>query len=144
MPLPTPHPGLVISYGYLWHDEHRSGQEEGVKNRPCAVVLVRPAAAQSVVSVIPITHSRPLDPGDAIEMPPGLKRHLGLDERPSWIVIAELNDFVWPGVDLSPVPGKSPLCYDYGVIPGRFFQKIQEAIFGRLKPRKVKLVRRTS
>ena len=39
MALPDPHPGLVISYSYLWHEEYRQGQIEGVKNRPCAVVL---------------------------------------------------------------------------------------------------------
>lgn len=30
---------LVISYPYLWHHEHRAGQEEGQKNRPCVIVL---------------------------------------------------------------------------------------------------------
>jgi hypothetical protein len=32
--LPKPEPGLVIRYSYLWHDEHRQGREEGVKDRP--------------------------------------------------------------------------------------------------------------
>jgi hypothetical protein len=33
MPIPNPEPGLVISYAYLWHDEHHAGREEG-KDRP--------------------------------------------------------------------------------------------------------------
>ncbi|RWI14116.1 MAG: hypothetical protein EOQ92_29550 [Mesorhizobium sp.] len=33
MALPTPVPGLVIRYSYLWLAEHRRGQEEGVKDR---------------------------------------------------------------------------------------------------------------
>jgi len=36
---PTPKPGLVIRYSYLWHRESLIGQEEGAKERPCAVVL---------------------------------------------------------------------------------------------------------
>ena len=38
MSLPTPRPGLVIRYAYLWADEHRRGAEEGLKDRPCAIV----------------------------------------------------------------------------------------------------------
>jgi hypothetical protein len=37
---PKPVPGLVIRYAYLWHADFRKGQEEGVKDRPCAVILV--------------------------------------------------------------------------------------------------------
>lgn len=39
MALPTPAPGLVISYAYLWRDQAVAGAEEGRKNRPCATVL---------------------------------------------------------------------------------------------------------
>lgn len=39
MGLPAPVPGLVIRYSYLWLEEHRQGREEGVKDRPCAIVL---------------------------------------------------------------------------------------------------------
>jgi hypothetical protein len=39
MPLPTPEPGLVVGYAYLWQDEFDRGQEEGTKDRPCAIVL---------------------------------------------------------------------------------------------------------
>ena len=39
MTWPTPKPGLVIRYSYLWHREPLTGQEEGAKERPCAVVL---------------------------------------------------------------------------------------------------------
>jgi mRNA-degrading endonuclease toxin of MazEF toxin-antitoxin module len=79
--LPDPHPGLVISYCYLWQDENAQGQEEGTKNRPCAIVLTRQVAADvTIVSVLPITHTSPKDPEAAIELPPGLKAHLGLDE----------------------------------------------------------------
>jgi hypothetical protein len=39
MPIPNPEPGLVISYAYLWHHEHRAGREEGQKDRPSVIVL---------------------------------------------------------------------------------------------------------
>ena len=143
MPLPMPHPGLVVSYSYLWLNEHGQGTEEGRKDRPCAIVLTRQIIDEvSVVSVVPITHTPPRDPADAVIMPPGLKRYLGLDDAPSWIVISELNDFVWPGPDLRPLPGKTDR-FDYGVLPPTFFRKLQEAIFNRLRVRKVGIVPRT-
>jgi hypothetical protein len=40
VPLPRPEPGLVLSYSYLWHTEHEEGREEGVKDRPCVIVVV--------------------------------------------------------------------------------------------------------
>jgi hypothetical protein len=36
--LPEPQPAMVIRYSYLWHGEYIQGREEGVKDRPCAVV----------------------------------------------------------------------------------------------------------
>ena len=60
MTLPKPEPGLVIRYSYLWHDEFLEGREEGVKDRPCAVVLAaKTADGRTVTTVLPITHSLP-------------------------------------------------------------------------------------
>ena len=39
MSVPVPVRGLVISYAYLWKTEHRWGREDGLKDRPCVVVL---------------------------------------------------------------------------------------------------------
>ncbi len=144
MPLPTPHPGLVISYSYLWQDAQRRGEEEGRKDRPCAIILKRHVTeGVCIVSVVPITHIPPAEPADAIPLPPGLKRHLGLDADPSGIVVSELNDFVWPGPDLRPIPGKEGR-FDYGVLPPAIFRKLQEAIFARLRSRKTGIVTRTT
>jgi hypothetical protein len=52
-----------------------------------------------------------------------LKRHLGLDDDASWIVLDELNSFVWPGFDLRPVPGR-PGEYAYGHLPPRFLDLV--------------------
>lgn len=60
MPLPNPVPGLVIRYSYLWASERAGGQQEGVKDRPCAVVLVtEDDVGERVVTVLPFTHSTP-------------------------------------------------------------------------------------
>ena len=60
MPIPTPEPGLVISYAYLWHHESQAGQEEGRKDRPSVIVLAveRQADDATLVTVLPITHKR--------------------------------------------------------------------------------------
>jgi hypothetical protein len=52
-----------------------------------------------------------------------LKRHLGLDDAASWIVLDELNSFVWPGFDLRPVPGR-PGEYAYGHLTPRFLDLV--------------------
>jgi hypothetical protein len=124
MPVPNPEPGLVISYAYLWHHEHRSGRGEGRKDRPSVIVLAleRAADRETIVTVLPVTHRMPADPESAIEIPLPIKRHLGLDDRRSWIVIAEGNEFLWPGHDLRKRPRSDR--YDYGFLPPRFFNRV--------------------
>ena len=39
MTWPAPQPGLVVRFSYLWKREADAGREEGVKDRPCAVVI---------------------------------------------------------------------------------------------------------
>jgi hypothetical protein len=100
MPIPNPEPGLVISYAYLWHHEHEAGQEEGRKDRPSVIVLAveRESEGTTMVTVLPITHRAPAGPTSAVEIPSPVKRHLGLDDERSWIVVAEGNEFLWPGL----------------------------------------------
>jgi hypothetical protein len=55
---PTPTPGLVIRYSYLWRSEYLRGQEEGVKDRPCAVLLaVTDDEGEQKVIVLPVTRA---------------------------------------------------------------------------------------
>jgi hypothetical protein len=68
-----------------------------------------------MVTVVPITHTPPSDPADAVQIPPSLKAHLGLDDLLSWIVVTETNDFLWPGPDLRPRRDVTPARFDYGV-----------------------------
>lgn len=55
------------------------------------------------VRVLPITHTPPSIPVDAIEIPPATKQRLGLDDDRSWIVLTESYRFVWPGPDIRPL-----------------------------------------
>ncbi len=125
MEIPQPEVGLVISYSYLWSNEAEAGHVEGRKNRPCAIVLVVQQAEDKapVVTVVPITHSPHRNPEAAIEIPSAIKRHLGLDDHPSWIVLDDFNVFTWPGYDLRPVPGQKGR-YHYGVLPPKLFESI--------------------
>jgi hypothetical protein len=94
---PAPRPGLVIRYSYLWAREADAGQEEGVKDRPCAIILVLfEEDGRQRVRVLPVTHSPPSNPRDGLEIPLPTKIRLGLDSMRSWIVLTEANDFFWP------------------------------------------------
>jgi hypothetical protein len=81
--------------------------------------------APIIVTVLPVTHSAPVNPASAVEIPLPVKRHLGLDDDPSWIVVAEVNEFVWPGYDLRKLPHSDR--YDYGFLPPRFFNQVLDA-----------------
>jgi hypothetical protein len=135
VPLPVPEPGLVISYAYLWHSEHQEGQEEGVKGRPCAIILTTQAASgETIVTVLPITHSAPREGAEAVEIPLTVKRRLELDEARSWVVVSEVNRFVWPGPDLRPVSRSEPDRFEYGPLPPSLFRQIRGLQPGQLLP----------
>ncbi|HEY5105156.1 MAG TPA: type II toxin-antitoxin system PemK/MazF family toxin [Caulobacteraceae bacterium] len=137
--LPEPRPGLVISYCYLWRDQARLGGDEGVKDRPCVVVLaVQQRQGQRIVTVAPITHAHPRLSGDAVELPKATKDRLGLDDARSWIVVTEVNQFVWPGPDLRPAaPGR----WTHGFIPGELLRVVRARM---AEHRELSLVRRSN
>lgn len=138
MSWPPPQAGMLINYSYLWDGEAKLGREEGVKDRPCAVVIVtRNKDEEVVVRVLPVTHRRPTIEGEAVEIPMPIKRRLGLDSEPSWIVLSELNDFPWPGPDVRPIRNTgNPI---YGFLPGRFFRHVLE----QMASRRIRIVKRT-
>jgi hypothetical protein len=142
MPIPAPEPGLVISYAYLWHHEHEAGQEEGRKDRPSVIVLAveRQADDSTVVTVLPITHNAPAIAAGGIEIPGPVKRHLGLDDSRSWIIVSEGNEFDWPGYDLRKI-GRGDR-YDYGLLPPRFFDQVLGAFMAWHRAHKVRLTSR--
>ena len=122
----------------------RTPQRNRRKNRPSAIVAARQAIeGRDVVTVVPITHTRPAETADAVEIPAALKRHLGLDHLPSWIVVTETNDFIWPGPDLHPVPGVKPSRFDYGRLPPRFFAHVRDSVLQAHLYRRLDRVPRT-
>lgn len=109
MTWPAPQPGLVVRYSYLWKREAEAGRDEGVKDRPCAIVVaIEGGADHTRVLVLPVTHAPPQLLDEGIEIPQPTKLRLGLDSERSWIMVSEANDFIWPGPDLCFLPGQGP------------------------------------
>lgn len=126
MSLPKPEPGLIIRYSYLWLREHQEGREEGVKNRPCAIILAtRDQDGDIKTLVVPVTHSPPGSSASALELPSIIKRQLGLDGERSWVVLSESNFFTWPGPDLRRVGDQDDSSVAYGFLPPKFFTELK-------------------
>jgi hypothetical protein len=141
--LPEPKPGLVIRYSYLWRTEEVSGREEGVKDRPCAVlVAVVDAQGRKTVAALPITHSAPSRPEDAVEIPLGAKARLGLDDERSWIITTEMNLFLWPGHDLRPTKRGDLSSIAYGTLPAELFTRVRESFLENQGKQRTAIVRR--
>jgi hypothetical protein len=141
--LPRPVPGLVIRYAYLWRDEAMRGQAEGRKDRPCVIVVaVEAIEGRTLVTVAPVTHTPPERDALAVEIPSATKRRLGLDGDRSWIVAADLNRFVWPGVDLRPLTSGSER-YAYGLIPANLYRELRERILAVARSGAVAITPRT-
>ena len=124
MPLPKPEPGLVLSYGYLWKWQDEMGDDTGEKNRPCVIVLsTENNDGDTVVMVVPVTSRQPRPDRGSVEIPAKVQAHLGLDGERCWVIIDEVNKFIWPGPDLSQLPGR-PGKFHYGFIPPKLYKKI--------------------
>lgn len=146
MAFPTPLPSQVIRYSYLWNAEYQRGQEEGVKDRPCAVVLmVKNDDGGEIVTVLPITHTPPSnsEAALAIEIPTETRRRLGLDDGRSWIILSEANRFTWPGPDIRMARNGDASSVVFGLLPDCFFERVRTTFLAALKASKVQPVPRT-
>ena len=124
MPLPAPEPGLVLSYGYLWKWQDERGDDTGEKSRPCVIVLTTENNdGGTVVLVVPATSQQPQPDRSSIEIPTRVQAHLGLDGARCWVIIDEVNKFIWPGPDLAQLPGQ-PGTFHYGFIPPKLYKQI--------------------
>lgn len=139
---PEPHAGLVIRYSFFWKREFNEGRDEGTKDRPCAIVMAA-LHEDGDKEALPITHSPPANSADAIEIPTATKDRLGLDSERSWIVITEANEFIWPGPDLRPLPGRDASTIAYGTLPPRFFALVRDRFLERDTRQKSGRVQRT-
>jgi hypothetical protein len=143
MSLPIPKPGLVIRYSFLWSTEKAAGAIEGVKDRPCAIIVAvrRDPGGDIQTIVAPITHQPPQDPAASIEIPPQTGQTLGLDTGRHWLRLDELNSFAWPGYDIRPIPGRAGQ-FDYGMLPPGLFQLLREGILALQKARAGRIIPR--
>jgi hypothetical protein len=142
MARPQPEPGLVIPYVYLWRREYEAGEETGRKLRPGLIIVVVVQAAQGAprVAVCPITTQTPDATRAAIEVPPRVRAHLGLDAAKSWIICDEYNEFDWPGVDL----GQTPKGVDhFGYAPDALINRVREEVLAARARGALKTVPRT-
>ncbi len=114
-----PKPGLVIRFDFLWKEEELAGQDQGRKDRPCAIILATRPREDGIRDVIlcPITHAPPRADESAVEIPPKLARYLKLDGERSWIKTHQVNTVEWE-------KGRLP----FGVVPARKGQWV----FGQL------------
>jgi hypothetical protein len=142
----TPPPrGAVIRYAYLWADEEARGREEGRKDRPALVLAlsVRDVDGSVEVLVLAITRTPPADPAAAVPFPSDLKRRIGLDDAPSWIVTTEANAFVWPGPDIRPVPGRKPATAIYGHVPQGLLKQVAVSYLANRKMQRSRKITRS-
>jgi len=107
------------------------------------VLSAQDDGGDTVVAVVPVTHSPPHRPEETVEIPPAVKRRLGLDEARSWIVVSEINRFVWPGPDLRPVSAAEPGRFEYGFLPPGLFRQVLERFTAPVAARRLRTVRRT-
>lgn len=141
MSVPDPAPGLVVRYDCLWSREAEAGRDPG-KDRPACLVaasdrLIKPR----YVVLLPITHAPPTGDTVGIEIPPVVKRAIGLDDQPSWVIVSEHNVDEWPNGGLSQIPGK-PGAFSYGFLPRRLFAEIRASFLILARERKSSTVRR--
>lgn len=97
-----------------------------MKERPCSVLLNRKDEhGKSVLFVLPITHTPPIDPESGIEIPAATKKRLGLDEERSWVITTKYNKFTWPGYDIRKLDNG---LYSYGILPETLIKEIMKSV----------------
>ena len=124
MTVPEPKPGLIVRYDYLWLDEATAGRDHG-KDRPACLVAASDSSSRPrFLVILPITHSPPAGDTVGIEIPPKVRRAVGLSDEPCWVIVSEHNVDEWPNAGLQPLPGR-PGIFSYGFIPPRLFAEIK-------------------
>jgi hypothetical protein len=138
---PDPKPGLVVRYDYLWSREAAAGRDQGKERPTCLVAASDSQTKPRYVVLLPITHSPPDAGTVGIEIPAKVKKAIGLDDAPSWVIVSEYNVDEWPNAGLSPLPGKSGT-FSYGFIPPGLFAQIKARFLQLAREGKSSAVRR--
>lgn len=131
----------MVRYDYLWSGEAAKGRHRGKERPACLVAASDSRIKPRYVVLLPITHSAPDAETVGVEIPLRVKRALGLDDAPSWVVVSEHNVDEWPNAGLSPVHNK-PGVLAYGFLPPSLFAKIKAAFLALAGEDKSGVVRR--
>lgn len=141
--------GHVIAYQYLWASQAAT-REDGAKTYPCAIVLAQETreGEPPIAYVVAISHTPPVKGRRTVSVPPKLKRHLGLDDLPSWVYVDELNVFSWPGPDIRPgdhLP-RRPAAIDnvvIGQLPSDWFELLKQGVDAAYRQQQLSIQKRT-
>jgi hypothetical protein len=140
--------GNLVAYEYLWLSQARV-REDGAKVYPVALIFAKKIIASVTLAyAVGMSHSPPDVSESAIQVPTKLKRHLGLDENPSWIYTDQLNEFAWSGPDLRPaewlsnLPSARNSCV-IGALPTNWFALVKEDVVKNLRQQRAHIIRRT-
>ena len=140
--------GHLIAYEYVWASQS-AHREDGAKSYPAAIVATRDDIGPTPLTyVLGISHKPPTASERAIEIPSKLKRHLGLDEEPSWIYTDQINVFAWPGPDIRPaewltdLPSARGNCV-IGKLPADWFNQVMRHLAESYRLKAVRVIRRT-
>ena len=96
-----------------------------------------------MVTVLPISHSPPVDPKLAVEIPALVKRRLKLDDERSWVVLTEANRFIWPGPDLRPLIQEDSASVGYGPLPFALFEVIRTKFIAAIRAKRASVIARS-
>lgn len=135
MAIPAAQPGLVFRYDFVWSHEARRRRPSG-KDRPaCLAVATDTDIDPQVVVILPVTHSKPLEGTAGVEIPLAVRRAIGQDDQPCWVIVSEFNIDEWPSPGMSPLPGR-PNVFAYGVLPSALFEQIKAAFLRCYDPKR--------
>ncbi len=108
------------------------------------VVIARKALGdRTELMAVPITTQPPRRAADGFEVPPRVKAHLELDAERCWIMVTELNRFLWPGPDVRPIQRGKELTPFYGTLPEKLFRPVLEAVIARAEAGALRAAKRS-
>lgn len=119
-----PRVGDILNYIFLFAHEARH-RDEGVKERPCVVIMADPQRQR--VLVAPLTTKGDSYP-ETLPVPAEVCRIARLG-GPTAVVLNELNLFTWLGYDVRPLHGTDDIYI--GRFPPGFTAKVMAAIKSR-------------
>ncbi len=126
----------MIRDALLWSDERREDLEAARKDRPAVLVIAcKPTDGSGIV--VPITQREPEDRTVGSDIPAGICRHVGLDDRRQRVIVSEGNAFVWPGPDLRFIRDRDPPSVTDGTVPRRFFALVRAHMETRIRARRL-------